>query len=160
MSAAADDLLKQLDDIKGLDSISWLPLAPGWRALLALAAVALVVAAVAYWRRRAYWRSWKGDAARALNALDAQLTASNAGQVAGTLSIILRRIAMQCFSRPECAGLQGQDWLRWLTAHDAAGFDWTARGSLLTEAPYVAPGRTFSPDSIRALIGAAKRWVK
>jgi hypothetical protein len=159
MNAAPDTLLKQLDDIKGLDEISWLPLAPGWWALLALAGLALIVAAVMYWRRRAYWRSWKGDAARALDALAARLDGNTAQEVAGALSVLLRRIAIHRFSRPECAGLQGEDWLRWLAAHDAAGFDWADRGALLNEAPYSAPGRMVSPTAVGALIDAAKRWV-
>ena len=159
MKTATSNLLAQLDDIKGLDPISWWPLAPGWWALLALAVLALLVAAAMYWRRRAYWRSWRGDAAKALGALYTRLTDANSGEIAGALSILLRRVAMRRFSRPECAGLQGVRWLRWLTANDVAGFDWAAHGTLLIEAPYAPPGRYFSRKSVERLIAAAKRWV-
>jgi len=157
MTKAPDNPLARLYDITGLDYIAWWPLAPGWWVLLASA---LILAGVAYWRRRAYQRSWKGDASRAFTALDSRLADHDAQEIAAALSVLLRRVAMQCFSRAECAGLQGWDWLRWLTAKDPGGFDWTNHGSLLIEAPYAPPGRNVSPEVVRTLIKAAKRWVR
>ena len=157
MKPAPADLLAQLDDITGLDYISWWPLAPGWWALLTLM---LVAAATYYWRRRAYWRSWKGDARRALDALELQLPMGNAQQMAATLSMLLRRIAMRCFSRAECAGLEGNAWLQWLSLKDPKGFDWATHGMLLVDAPYAPPSRDYSTQSLKLLIGAAKRWVR
>jgi hypothetical protein len=72
----------------------------------------------------------------------------------------LRRVAMQGFSRAQCAGLEGANWLRWLTAKDPGGFDWTGCGAALIDAPYAPPGRTVSPQSLKSMIVAAKRWVK
>jgi len=156
MTTASDKLLTQLYDIRDLDPISWWPLAPGWWVLIVLA---LLAAAAAYWRRWAYQRSWQGQTYRAFVALDRRLSRGDAQQIAGTLSELLRRVAMQSHSRAECAGLEGVDWLRWLTTKDPGGFDWAARGSLLIEAPYAPPGRTYSPQSVKILIDAAKRWV-
>jgi hypothetical protein len=152
-----DTLLAQLYDIKGLDGISWWPLAPGWWALLGLAAI---IAGAVYWRRRAWYRSWQGEAWLAFAALEAQLSADNAQEVAAALSVLLRRVAMQCFSRAQCAGLEGTNWLRWLAAKDPGGFDWAARGAALIDAPYAPPGRAVSPQSLKPMIAAAKRWVK
>lgn len=157
MNIAPDDLLKQLYDIKGLDTIWWWPLAPGWWAIIALT---LIAAGIFYWRRRAYYRSWKGDAWRAFTALNAQLSGGDAQQIAATLSVLMRRVAIQCSSRTECAGLEGHDWLHWLAAKDPAKFDWSARGAVLIEAPYAPPGQNVSPESVKVLIRAAKRWVK
>jgi hypothetical protein len=157
MTNAPSDLLAQLDDIRGLGRIGWWPLAPGWWALLALMSLA---AAVMYWRRRAYWRSWKGDARRALDLLDAKLNGENQQEIAASLSTLLRRIALQRHPRAECAGLWGHDWLCWLTAKDPSGFDWVTFGVLIVEAPYAPPGRDFSPKNLKSLISAAKRWVK
>jgi hypothetical protein len=157
MKPAPSDLLAQLDDITGLDYISWWPLAPGWWVLMAL----IVIAATAYYlRRRAYWRSWKGDAHRALDALEEQVPQGNAQQIAATLSALLRRIAMRCFSRAECAGLEGTEWLRWLTMKDPRRFDWTAHGMALVDAPYAPPGRDYPAQNLKLMIGAAKRWVR
>jgi hypothetical protein len=154
---AHDKLLAQLYDIRDLDPVSWFPLAPGWWVLIALMALA---AAAAYWRHLAYERSWKGQTHRAFTALERQLASGDTQRIAGVLSVLLRRVAMQSFSRSECAGLEGTDWLRWLTSKDPGGFDWTVRGSLLIEAPYAPPGRAYSAQSVKMLIDAAKRWVK
>ena len=157
MRPAPPDLLAQLDDIAGLDYISWWPLAPGWWALLALL---LSAAAACYWRRRAYWRSWKGDARRALDALEDQLPRGDAQQIAAALSALLRRIAMRSSSRAECAGLEGNAWLGWLTLKDPGGFDWASQGLLLVDAPYAPAGRNYPTQSLKRLIDAAKRWVR
>jgi len=157
MKPAPSDLLAQLDDITGLDYISWWPLAPGWWALLALM---LIAAAAYYWRRRAYWRSWKGDARRSLDALEEELPKGNAQQIAATLSTLLRRIAMRSFSRAECAGLEGKAWLRWLTLKDPKRFDWAAHGVQLVDAAYAPPGRDYSKPNLQRMIRAAKRWVR
>jgi hypothetical protein len=152
-----NNLLAQIYDIAGLDNIGWWPLAPGWWALLALAAI---LAGAVYWRRRVYWRSWKGDAWRELSALELRLIGGDTQEAAAALSILLRRIAMQCSSRGECAGLVGQDWLRWLTAKDPDAFNWEGHGSLLIGARYAPSGREISPNAVGILIKAAKRWVK
>jgi hypothetical protein len=157
MTAAPDNLLAQLYDITGVDYIGWWPLAPGWWAVLAL--ILLLVGGL-YWRRRAYRRSWKGDAWQALIALDSRLADENAQEVAAALSVLLRRIAMQRFSRAACAGLEGQNWLRWLATKDPKAFDWASHAFLLIEAPYAPPGRTIAPQAVKVLIKAAKRWVK
>jgi hypothetical protein len=157
MNIAPDDLLKQLYDIKGLDDIGWWPLAPGWWAMIILA---FVIAGILYWRRWTYFRSWKGDAWLAFAALDSQLSGGNTQDIAASLSALLRRVAMRSSSRADCAGLEGADWLRWLSAHDPGKFDWAARGSLLVEAPYAPPGQDISPETLKVLIHAAKRWVK
>ena len=157
MTKPPDNLLAQIYDIAGLDYISWWPLAPGWWALLA---ILLIAAGTIYWRRRAYQRSWKGDAWRTLRALDSQLVGGNAQEIAAALSALMRRVAMRRFSREQCAGLEGRDWLRWLTAKDPGKFDWERRGALLIEAPYAPPGQNVSAITLRVLIGAAKKWVK
>lgn len=157
MTGARASLLEQLYDITGIDYISWWPLAPGWWVVLALG---LVLVGFVYWRRRAYHRSWKGEAWRALAALDSQLVRDNAQEAAGALSVLLRRVAMHSSSRAECAGLEGQDWLRWLTTKDPCGFDWSCHGLLLIETPYAPPGRSVSPEAVKILIKALKRWVK
>ena len=152
-----NDLLVQLDDIKGLDHIGWWPPAPGW---IALFIVLLLVAAWLAWRRWRYWHSWKGDAMRSLRNFDMQLSAANAREIAAGLSAWLRRVAIRRASRAECAGLEGEAWLTWLTAKDPGKFDWARRGALLIEAPYAPPGRDYPPGAVKPMLDAAKRWVK
>ena len=157
--APPDNLLAQIDDIKGLDPISVWPLPPVW--WIVAGAIGTVLAAAFFWRwrRRAFERSWKGDAQRTLAALEARLTVAPARDVAGELSSVLRRIAMQRFSRRACAGLEGQEWLAWLQKNDPRGFDWPTHGKWLTEIPYAPPHATAQPDKIRTLINAVKPWA-
>ena len=149
-------LLAQLRDIKGLDSISAWPPGAGWWILLAL----IIGALLYYVRRRAYIRSWKGDARRTLEMLEKNMSPANTRECVDALSMILRRIAMKRFSREACAGLEGQGWLDWLKANDPRGFDWAGKGLLLVKVPYAPPGRPVNMEKIRELIDAAKAWVK
>jgi hypothetical protein len=159
MAAPASDLLRQLDDIKGLGAISIWPLAPGWWVLLILCAILFVIGIVFYLRQRAWQRSWKKDASQSLSKLEEELKVENAQATVSALSAILRRIAIRKFSRSDCAGLQGDQWLQWLQAHDPHRFNWQQTGHLLIDAPYAPPNATLDPDEVRELIRAARKWV-
>jgi hypothetical protein len=153
-------LLAQLDDIKGLLPIATWPPGPGWWALLVLAGVVFAAGGIYHARKRAWARSWKGDAMRALEALETALQEDNARDSAGALSGMLKRIAMKTHTRGACAGLEGGRWLRFLADNDPRGFDWAGQGTPLIEAPYAPPGTRFPVDSLKPLIAAAKEWVK
>jgi hypothetical protein len=152
-------LLAQMADIRGLHKVDWWPLAWGWWAMIAaiLAGVAYLI--VREMRRRAHDKSWKGDASRALVDLEAQIGEQDARPAASELSALMRRIAMQRFTRAECAGLEGDAWLDWLAQHDPKKFDWRSQGRLLIEAPYAPPDAEVDADTVHRLIGAAKAWV-
>lgn len=155
----APDLLAQIDDIKGLDAIGWWPLAPLWWVLLAIIVLTFLALAIIYLRRRAYERSWKGDALRMLATLEDRLNNGSEHEVVSALSLAMRRIAMQRFSRRECASLKGHEWLAWLQEHDPKSFAWTKHGDLLIKAPYAPPSTTAPSAKIYTLIEAAKQWV-
>jgi hypothetical protein len=154
------DLLRQLDDIRGLGHIAWWPLAPGWWVLIAIIVLSVAVTILVYLRRRAWRSSWKGEAAFLLINLEKNLTVDNAQKTAAFLSVTLRRIAMRCFSRTECAGLQGATWLQWLRTHDPDHFNWPDAGSILIEAPYAPPNHAVKPEKVTPLIHAARKWVR
>ena len=60
-----------LRDIHGLDSVSWLPLAPGWWYLLGLVLALLLLAGIRYWLiYNGPWLGWRGDARRQLRVLN------------------------------------------------------------------------------------------
>ncbi len=156
----AAQLLAQLDDIRGLDKIPWWPPGPGWWFVLGALALVLGYFLFLYLKRRAYEMSWKGDARRQLLHLEAQLSDDTTQDVAATLSMLLRRIAMQRHSRAACAGLEGRHWLLWLKAQDPQGFDWLAYGEILVEAPYAPPGKKWPLQEVKNLLAAAQAWVK
>ena len=159
MTAAAGNPLSQMADIKGLQPISWWPLAPGWWVLFAVIIVAIVVAACMLHRRRRYRESWRGAALQRLADFDRGLTDGNARAALAELSLTLRQIALQNHSRAECAGLEGRDWLAWLSAHDPHGFAWGDAGACLVSAPYMPPDAIMPADEVRPLLAAARPWV-
>ncbi len=75
------------------------------------------------------------------------------------LSEYLRRIALKRFSRKECAGLVGQDWLKWLAAHDPQNFDWEKKGIPLIDIPYAPLDYSVPSKHVKDLIEAVKAWV-
>ncbi len=153
-------LLEKLHDIEGLDPISWWPLAIGWWILIMIAI--FLVCAIAYLTayRLAFKRSWKNDTFQKLLQLEKNLTDATARETIITLSEYLRRIVLQRFSREECAGLMGEAWLKWLTAHDPKNFDWEKKGTVLIEVPYAPGNLALSTCQIKNLIQAVRQWVR
>ncbi len=169
-------LLSQLRDIEGLDNISWWPLALGWWAVIGVIVVISVTAAFYYWHYTKKEVSWKKHIDSLFSNLQNMKTTK---KKAAALSELLRRLAIHKYGRKVCAGLEGQDWLNWLTRHDPKGFNWDIEGKILVEAPYmpdVLEGSnhvstqeemhsevdSMSQDELdfELLISAAKRWAR
>lgn len=158
--------LDQLRDIQGISGVPWWPLATGW--WLLLAALVTIAFAAYHWRFILRLRvpipgitlgTWRWDAAAELRALRRRAREGQDPKVtAGQLSELLRRVAMARWGRESCAGLNGAEWLAWLTAKDPAGFPWEVRGKLLATAPYSPPGDLGERDLL-ALIDATYSWV-
>lgn len=148
-----------LRDIRGLDTASWWPPAPGWWLLAAL----LLLAAFVIWRAVQMWRwrhgRWRRDAQRQLRRLRRGLRTAEPKQLAGELSELVRRIAMARCGRQHCAGLQGEIWLAWLKRNDPAGFDWLKHGRVLLDLPYAPDGYAAPPATWRRLLAATERWI-
>lgn len=157
----------QLRDIHGISGVPWWPPAPGWWLLLA----AICTLGYLAWRFRTALRlripplpiitvgSWRWDAARKLRDLRRRAASQDLKQTAQELSELLRRIAMARLGRDACAGLTGERWLAWLAGRDPKGFDWTARGRLLLDAPYAPPAAGTAGRELVELIDAAYEWV-
>lgn len=135
--------LQPLRDIHDALGNPWWPLAPGWWLLLAL--VAGVVALVWHFRRvrrvlpaipLLYIGDWRWDAHRELKRLRRAPRQTSLKLRLAELSELLKRVAMARYGRTACAGLHGQAWLDWLSAHDPDAFDWQQHGQLIVSAPY------------------------
>lgn len=149
-----------LRDIHDLDAIPWWPLATGWWYVIGLVVLVLLVAGIRYRiRYSGIMPGWRGDARRELRALKKALSHDDPRDVAGRLSILLRRIAMARSDRREAAGLTGDEWLQWLNAHDTSRFDWEQRGQMLLTAPYMPPAMEVQRKELAVLINAASRWI-
>ncbi len=152
------NLLSQLRDIDGLDAIGLWPLAPGWWALLALLAVAVIGVRI-YVRRprksKAPKADWNAEKLALLSALRGE---TDVKKKAAALSSLLRQAAMKRHGRDACAGLEGSAWLDWLAQHDPAQFDWASQGKILLQAPY-APAGAVAGAEMDALVTAAEKWI-
>jgi hypothetical protein len=151
-----ESLIEQLHDIDGLGSISVWPLAIGYWLLIVLG-LAFVV--WIYLQMR-FNRSWKKDALLKLKQLEKNLSQTTAKQTVISLSEYLRRIALKRYPREECAGLIGEDWIKWLSLKDEKKFNWLEKGEILIKAPYAPETSAFPVDQIKVLIQAAKGWVR
>ena len=150
-----------LRDIHGLDTVPWWPLAPGWWLLAGVLMLVGVATMLWYagWSRRDPLAGWRRDARRKLRALRRRTRKGDLKEIAGTLSELLRRIAILRCSRQDCAGLSGDDWLEWLAKNDPNAFKWQEHGRLLLAAPYAPPGFGVERRELIRLIDAALNWV-
>lgn len=97
--------LDNLRDIAEPAPVSWWPLAPGWWAVITLAAVAITFYAYRAWQR------WRANQYR--RAALAELHTANTD---ADIAAILKRTALCAFPRIEVASLEGAAWCSWLSA--------------------------------------------
>lgn len=161
MSAQSENLLSQIKDIRGLDAFPWWPVPPGWWFLIAavLGAVLLFVFAVNAVRLRRARLVWKREAERVLSDIRNDRKKSDRDKIV-SLSILLRKLAIRKHGREKCAGLEGQAWLRWLSQHDPASFDWEREGKLITEASYAPMDAPVSKAHMDKMTCAVERWLR
>lgn len=155
-----DMMLGKLQDIEGLDSIDIFPLAPGWWALIIIISILLLRHFVLRIRKMLFMRTWQYKVLQELDQMQSDLSNSSAKNIIVKISEIIRRLAMYQYSRQQCAGLQGDEWLIWLTEHDNKKFNWVKHGKILIELPYMPENRDNVPlKEISRLINATKNWV-
>jgi hypothetical protein len=148
---------EQLRDIRGLDPISWWPLAPGWWLTFILA---LILAALIAWmiERRSPNR-WRWEARAQLRSFRRRLRREDPRIILEGFSELMRRLAMARHGRDQCAGLVGEAWLQWLAEHDPQRFDWMRRAAWLEALPYAPPGDGPKPGELSVVLDAAVAWT-
>lgn len=154
-------LAQTLKDIDPIDGVSAWPLAWGWWGVIVLILLGLSFFAYKLYRIQQYKNSWRYAAVRELEQLRNQLNETAANESAAQqVSEIIRRIAIKIYGREKCAGLVGQEWLRWLKQNDPQNFNWPKEGvSLLTQSYAPAKSATSSKEMV-ILIDAIKEWVR
>ncbi len=152
--------MEDLIDIQGLDAIGNWPLAFGWWVVI-IASIALLVSLTIYtWRYIKYRRSWQIKAYRKLEALRLDIGQTDLKLILQSLSVQLRKIAMQTTQREACASLSGKQWLNWLETNDPHGYAWSKHGMLLVNAQYMPATTDLEVEHVTDLIRAAQGWVK
>jgi hypothetical protein len=159
----AENILREMHDIHGLDAVSAWPLAIGWWLLIILAAVSVIGIFFYSIRRYRYLRSWQYGSFKILQSIEEELRSGaqrDLKQILHQLAVEMRRIAMQAYTRETCAGLIGKQWLTWLEQHDPRQFAWQSNGQLLINYQYMPQVIEVDDNNIQKLINAAKQWVK
>lgn len=151
--------MEDLIDIQGIDHISWWPLAWGWWLIIVLLSTICSIALYYWMEKRKYKQSWKYQSYSRLQSLQSQLSQIEPKIALQSLSLELRNIAMLSNKRENCAGLTGQQWLRWLEEQDPNKFAWLEHGASLTAVQYMPDASNINQDQIMQLIKAAKEWV-
>ncbi len=154
-------LLEKLHDIHGVEGISIWPLAPGWWLVTVILIAAFIVVAKKLLKRRAYRKSWRYRLERELDIMVEQLAPENTKQTIAGMNDILKRLAMHTYGRDESAPLAGKKWLVWLANRDPASFNWTKKGNLLVEYPYMPNDKVqATSDEVKELAKAIKSWLR
>jgi len=152
--------IDQLRDIHLPALISWWPPAPGWWLLAVL--LLAVLLGLYFWYRRYQRNSWRRSALAELAALrqQHQTQFSSSQTVVIELSVLLRRVAINCFPQDEVAMLNGDKWLQFLDSGlgDSDGFQ-SEQGRLLTTAPYIAEA-SIAPEALLGLCVLCEKWIK
>ena len=148
--------LQNLHDIVVPGSVAWWPPAPGWYAVMALAAVG---AGALLWKA---WRQWRRNRYRgeALSELS-RIGKGGSNAELSELPVLLKRAALSAWPREYVAGLVGPDWHRFLD--ESAGIDRfrSGAGVLLDKLAYASGGqRVLSGREAEAVLDAARLWIR
>lgn len=157
---ASYDPLAELYDIIGLDQISWWPPSIGVLFIFSVIIIFILVFAVREYRRRIFERTWRSKMLKFLSNAESELNDNNSQKLVREISELVRRIAVHKYSRKICAGLEGEIWLKWLTAHDPQGFDWSSKAKWMISAPYAPEDFKVKLSELKKVINAIRGWIK
>ena len=151
-----------LKDIHLPDVVSWWPPAIGYWLLLLL--IIFIIAGIFFIRHLRKMNRIKKLALNEFNSIKQRYENDlDANKLVNSLSALLRRAAISCYPRTDCASLTGSNWLTWLDKQfkdnylqKENGFS-TGPGYLLTEFNY--SGSSHSND-ITQLIKLTESWLK
>jgi hypothetical protein len=146
------DPLADLHPLRLPAEISWWPLAPGW--WLVICAVALLLAALAYWwhkyRQRTAYRRAALDQLTKINTLeeqDAWLTQTNA---------LLKSVAVYAFPARDIAALSGGPWLAFLNGSCGSSKHGTLFPESFASAVYSPVPAALKKDQLQQ---ASRHWI-
>ena len=159
--------LEKLADIAVPAPVPWTPQTWGWAAL-GLVVTALAVWVIIRWRRRCAANRYRVEALAELARLEARLADEAArAEALAAMPVLLKRVALAAWPRPEVAGLSGAAWVAFLGTH-AAGADLpVAIARLLDDGEYrrrgdsgaVAAGAA-TLDEARTVARAVRGWIE
>ena len=146
-----ENLLKDLKEIHHPEPISWFPPAPGWYIVGIIFLLGLIYGVYLSY---CYWRKWK-KRRDILQQLE-QLKNSPTELLLQRATILLKRVAMDTYSRQEVCSLSGQAWLTFLDQKMGTDEFSHGIGKQLLTAPY----QKNPPPQAQEILDLVTRWVK
>jgi hypothetical protein len=155
MNSDQSQLLAQLRDIHAAASPLWWPPAIGWW-VLALVLLLLMVVAARFLKLKLVARQRRLEWLRALDAIGQELDPqSDDHQYLAGLNRLFRAVALKAFPGTGCAGLQGEEWVSFISSLLPEDTD-NSSLSALARGPYEPV-----PDfDARSLHEHARTWVR
>ena len=146
----------QLRDIHLPPPVSWWPLAPGW---WLVGALLIVTALLIIWlRRRWRQRAYRRTGLQQLHELELRHQQHpDSVPLAAELSRLLRHMAILHYPRHDCAGLEGDAWLRFLDQPFNDQPFSSGVGKALIDSPY---RRDATLTNGQELIQLCRRWLQ
>ena len=155
MNADQSQLLAQLQDIHAVGSPLWWPPAIGWWVLV-LVALFLMVVTTRWLKRKLAARQRRREWLAALDAVGRELDPQrDAHRYLAGLNRLFRAVALKAFPGTACAGLQGQEWVVFISSLMPETTDKSSL-SALARGPY-EPAPDFDVESLAA---HARTWVR
>ena len=145
----------QLHDIHLPQPVSWWPPAPGWW-LVAVLLLVLVLGGL-WWRHRHRCRTYRRVALSRLADLENRYhQAPQDVALITELSRLLRHMAVLHYPSRDCAGLQGEAWLKFLDQPFGDAPFSSGIGQALAQGPYQRQSHVEDPASLVIL---CRRWI-
>ncbi len=145
--------LSRLHDIVVPDPVPFWPPAPGWYAVLAVLAAALVLL---LWRRV---RRWRRDAYRREAVAALELVARSGDWVG--MAEVMKRTALAVFPRASVASLSGEAWLMFLDRTGNTTAFTGGPGRCLTTLTYdPRAAETVTAGDARGALDVCTSWVR
>ena len=153
-------LLDKMADIEGLNAISIFPLAIGYKLLIFFGCVVFGYFIYKIYCNGKFRKSWQFCFLQELELIEKKLRKEPIKQILAELNEYLKRFCIKKHGRQEVASLSGKKWLRWLTLRDPNGFDWSKKGEILINFPYMPEEKIkVRKGQIKILIKASREWI-
>ncbi len=155
MNTDPSQLLAQLQDIHAVGRPLWWPPAIGWW-VLALVLLFLMVVATRFLRLKLAARKRRREWLRALDAIGRELDPQrDAHQYLASLNRLFRAVALKAFPGTGCAGLQGEEWVIFISSLLPENADYSSLAAL-ARGPYEPVPRF----DVQSLAAHARVWVR
>lgn len=148
--------LRQMADITLPPPVSMMPATWGWAMLAGLLVLTLVLALWRWLRRRAQNR-YRRDALAEIAVLEAR---TDRAQALAALPEIIKRTALAVWPREQVAGLSGEPWVAFLTAHAGKARIEAESLRFLAEAEYRPALAAPDDAAVRRSFDVARQWIE